>query len=612
MASKIIQEIKSKKKGIVVVHDKVAIYLDLSNKDKITSDFLASADFDNYLLSFGFLKNTQVSVDMLPDNNTAVILIGNQNHTYEDLEKLLCISSGLPTKVDPDYLASIIGLPPKEARKKISIEKIRNENETLISSIKSEYSKIIKKNPKFNKNRISHRGITLAAIIVVLSIVIMVEPQIHAEVIIFTSNTLLDSGYPTRAFELCNAADFIEHKKMNEDCKLNFLPYHPDPEKAVKYSFEGDDLDLAKMLNDYGDKVITENVGDVPSSVIVYFQTAHTLAEKYHDQLLQSELKTDEQRENQIELLKRSKELMKESGIGEASVMLTVDPVRSQHLYSKNLQKHPDDNTRGQTGHAYATQLVADLQRDDEPDDSKRNYLSALNESTKAISALLDKESVYVDPIVLQITCDSQEDDLSFLDHSLDELHSDGETYVEFTNSLRVIAHVCYGLMSHDGTPNYEKVKGSSTMIIFEKILSDNPSDVNTLLSKSSMLFDILKSNYLKNNDSKILNEVIISYNKVIDEKPHNSIALKQLVLLYHLDGNYGKMQDTLNKLKDNNDKDGALIEISSLYLDSQSCDDVSDKQFYEKIKDMFNDELVLSSFKQQITDKCGPSVFEN
>ena len=82
MASEILQTIKEKKRGVVVVHNGLAAYSDfLDDKENVVYDYHPKTDFDNYLFSFGFLKNVKVSVHILSDHLTAVILIGEQMHT---------------------------------------------------------------------------------------------------------------------------------------------------------------------------------------------------------------------------------------------------------------------------------------------------------------------------------------------------------------------------------------------------------------------------------------------------------------------------------------------------------------------------------------------------
>ena len=123
-------------------------------------------------------------------------------------------------------------------------------------------------------------------------------------------------------------------------------------------------------------------------------------------------------------------------------------------------------------------------------------------------------------------------------------------------------------------------------------------------------MYDLLKFNYQNYANLSNLGEVIASYEKVLEKKPQNKSVLKNLVLLYHLEENENKKRDVLNKLKDNNHKDDALIKISYFFIESGKCGLAY--EFYDQTKQVLNNELVLASFKQKIDNKCGLSNLLN
>ena len=591
MVSKILQKIKEKRKGLVIVHNTIAFYSDFSDPNNHIEEPLEKIDFDNYLLSFAFLKNLSTSVNVLKNNVTAVILVEDQVFGPAEFDHLKHLFGILRLKkFDDVYLASMIGINLK------TLDTVISSEHNPISDLNYDdlnYKKIVKKFPQFNPNRIQISGTILFTLILFTSSLIVSTPDIHADLILMAGDVLTDTGQHNRAFQLCDDAFWISifdiTPKQRYDCKIKFFSNLVDPTDVLFSIDEFDDKQLVEDLIAHGDKLVSKHVDDDPNAAFVYYESAQSLV------INSDEIKDD----NYI-----TRTVIR-TDVGMGNILTKIDPSRAILKFDNVLEKAPD-NLSAKIGKTYATQVFADSKKNIEPDVSKENYqqamidyVSILNNMTKEKSVSFTDEEIY---------CSLDFDDSS-LKNKLVAADLFNSQNPEMKNMLRGIADTCYGLMTLENDDIYKYIYKSTSMTIFDNILLINdPHEIKSLTSKTKMLSDNLKF-YYKNNDldgnaahQTLLTEVIDSYELVLDKEPNNKFVVKDLVLLFSINNEEQKKQSMLDKLKNVGDKSDALIHGVSLFTESGKCDKAN--EFYNQVKSITKTQSILTYLKQ-ITSDC-------
>ena len=582
MISKILQKIKEKRKGLVIIHNTVAFYSDFSDPNNHIEESLEKIDFDNYLLSFAFLKNISTSVNVLKNNVTAVILVEDQVFGPNEFDHLKHLFGILHLKkFNDEYLASMVGINLKTFD-----TTVHADNKTISDDL--EYKKIVKKFPQFNPSRIQISGAILFTLILFTSSVIVSAPDIHADLILIAGDVLTDAGQHNRAFELCDDALWLS-LEQRYGCKIKFLSNLVDPTDVLFSIDEFDDKRLVEDLIAYGDKLVSTHIENDPNIAFVYYETAQSLV------VSSDEIKDD----NYIQ------RTVIRTDVGMGNILTKIDPSRAILKFDTVLEKTPDDLS-AKIGKAYATQVFADSKKNIEPDVSKENYQQAMMDYVYILNNMSpEKPSSFTDE---EIYCSLDFDDSS-LKNKLATADLLNPQKSEMKNVLRGISDTCYGLMTLENDDIYKQIYKSTPMIIFDSILLiDDPHEVKSLTSKTKMLSDNLKF-YYKNNDldgniahQTLFTDVIDSYEFVLDKEPNNKFVVKDLVLLFSLSNEEQKKQSMLDRLKNVGDKSDALIHGILLFTESGKCDKAN--ELYNQVKSITKTQSILT-YLSQITSNC-------
>ena len=591
MVSKILQKLKEKQKGLVIVHNTVAFYSDFSDSNNHIEEALEKIDFDNYLLSFAFLKNLSTSVSILKNNVTAIILVEDQVFGRAEFDHLKHLFGILHLKKFTDaYIASIIGFDLNTPEPTV----FSDDKATFdMKSDDLDYKKIVKKFPQFNPNRIQISGAILFAIILFTSSVVVSAPDIHADLILMAGDVLTDAGQHNRAFQLCDDAFWmsifdITHKQRY-DCKIKFLSNFVNPSDMLFSIDEFGDKQLVEDLIAYGDTLVKEHADNDSNTAFVYYESARYLV------VTSDEIEDDD-------YVRRT---VIRTDVGMGNILTKIDPSRAMLKFDSVLKKTPDDLS-AKIGKTYALQVFADSKKTVEPDVSKENYQKAMIDYVNILNKVTkEKLSPFTDD---EIYCSLDFDDSS-LKHKISVTSLINSHNSEMKNVLRGIADTCYGLISLENNDIYKEIHKSTPMKIFDSILlKDDPSEIKSLTSKTKMLSDNLKF-YYKHNDfndnpdhQTLLEDIIDSYETVLDKEPNNKFVIKDLVLLFSVNNEEQKKQSMLDKLKNVGDKSDALIHGILLFTESGKCDKAN--EFYNQVKSLIKTQSILTYLKQ-INSNC-------